>query len=378
MGHGNRGPFRRLMPEDGLLKEMLTVYRIRIKAGKQVYSQIQDGGFSLDSVSTYFAPAVGPRWLIAGGFDLTLLRNGSLGRSGPVLLAGASAGACRLAAWLQPEAEKSYLALREAYINLTYHRGDTPSAVLQSLGDVVNTYLEDDALPFVLANKKYRMAIITARARHLLASEVKWIQRFGLGLCLLLNAVRRSFLHDFVERVVFYSGAKPPSFCLRGDFSGRYVPLNEINFKHAVLASASVPLFVAGVRDIYGAPKSVYRDGGLTDYPLAQNYASAERATLFFHHQERIIPCWLDKRFSSRRPPEGVLENVLMVFPTPRFVEKLPGGKVPEREDFATFIDAPEQRMKNWRQAVDLSAPLGEEFLELVESGRIKDAVEKM
>jgi hypothetical protein len=295
-----------------------------------------------------------------------------------MLLAGASAGACRLAAWLQPEAEKSYLALREAYINLTFKRGDTPSTVLQSLGKVINSYLEDDALPFVLANKKYRLAIITARARHLLASEVKWIQRFGLGICLLMNAVHRSCLNNFVERVVFYSGAKPPYFCLRGDFSGRYVPLNEINFKHAVLSSASVPLFVAGVRDVYGAPKGVYRDGGLTDYHLAQNYASEKRVTLFFHHQERIIPCWLDKRFPSRHPPDEVLDNVLMVVPTPRFVEKLPGGKVPEREDFATFINAPEQRMKNWRQAVELSAPLGEEFLELLESGKIKDAVEKI
>ena len=88
------------------------MYSIRIKAGKQVYAAIRDGGFSLDRVSTYFAPATGPRWLVASGFDLTLLKAEVLGRSGPVLLAGSSTGACRLAAWLQPEAEKSYLALR--------------------------------------------------------------------------------------------------------------------------------------------------------------------------------------------------------------------------------------------------------------------------
>lgn len=354
------------------------MYSIRIKAGKRLCSIIRDGGFSLDSVSTYFAPAVGPRWLIAGGFDLTLMQNGILGRSGPVLLIGSSAGAFRLAAWLQPEAEKSYLALREAYINLTFKNGDAPSTVLKSLGKVINSYLEDDALPFALANKKYRLAIIATRARHLVASEVGWVQRFGLWLCFLLNAVHRSRLRDFFERVVFYSGAKPPYFCLRGDFHGRYIPLSEINFKHAVLASASIPLLVAGVRDIYGAPKGVYRDGGLADYHVAQHYAPEESVTLFFHHQERIIPCWLDKRLPSRRPPDEALENVLMVLPTARFVEKLPGGRVPEREDFVTFIDEPEARIRNWRRAVELSAPLGEEFLELVESGKIKDAVEQI
>ncbi len=354
------------------------MYNIRIKAGKRIYAMIQDGGFNLDAVSAYVAPAVGPRWLIAGGFDLTLLTKGVLGRSAPMLLVGSSAGACRFAAWLQPEAEKNYRALREAYIELTVKRDDSPAAILASLGDVINSYLEDDALPFALASKKYRLAIIAARARHLAASEVRRVQHFGLGLCFLLNALHRSFLNYFFERVVFYTGAKPPYFCFNRDFRGRYVPLDEINFKHAVMASASVPLVVAGVRDVYGAPKGVYRDGGLTDYHLSQSYAPEDGVTLFFHHQERIIPCWLDKRFPSRRPPEGSLDNVLMVFPTALFVEKLPGGKVPEREDFVTFIDDPATRIKNWRQAVELSEPLGEEFLELVESGKIKDAVEKL
>jgi hypothetical protein len=47
--------------------------RIRIKAGRKIYQLIKDGGFNFDLISTYFGPAVGPRWLIASGFDLTLL-----------------------------------------------------------------------------------------------------------------------------------------------------------------------------------------------------------------------------------------------------------------------------------------------------------------
>ena len=47
--------------------------RIRVKAGKKIYQIIKDGGFRFDAVSTYFGPAVGPRWLVASGFDLTLL-----------------------------------------------------------------------------------------------------------------------------------------------------------------------------------------------------------------------------------------------------------------------------------------------------------------
>ena len=352
---------------------------ICIKAGKRAYEIIRDGGFHFDRVSTYFGPATGPRWLVASGFDLTLLKNGLLGRSRAIHLVGSSAGAFRFAAWLQPEPEKSYRTLMESYIGITYKRTDTPATILDSMMDTVNAYIEKDALPFALANKNYRLAIITARARNIVASEVPWLQKMGLGICFAFNAVKRSYIHKFAERVVFYNGPKPPPFCFKPGFRGRYIPLNEINFKYAVAASGAIPLVVAGVRDIYGAPKGVYRDGGLIDYHLTHNYAQTkEDIVLFFNHQERIVPGWLDKRLSYRRPKEDILDNVLMIHPSYGFIAQLPGGKVPERSDFGTFIDDPAARIKNWRQAVEQAQPLGEEFLELVESKRIKDVVEKM
>ena len=51
---------------------------------------------------------------------------------------------------------------------------------------------------------------------------------------------------------------------------------------------------------------------------------------------------------------------------------------MPDRTDLVTFINDQETRIKNWRKAVELSAPLGEEFLELVESGKIRDVIEKI
>ncbi len=103
--------------------------RLCIRAGKRALEMIRDGGFRLDRVTTYVGPAVGPRWLVASGFDLTLLRNGKLGsKSRPVLLTGASAGAWRFAAWLQPEPEKSYRRLLDAYIGIPFDRRSTPSS----------------------------------------------------------------------------------------------------------------------------------------------------------------------------------------------------------------------------------------------------------
>lgn len=351
--------------------------RIRIKAGRKIYQLIKDGGFNFDLISTYFGPAVGPRWLIASGFDLTLLERCSLGRSTPVQLVGSSAGAFRFAAWLQPEAVKSYRQLMEAYIHVTYTKKDTPATTLEKITGIINAYLENDALPFALNNKKYRLTIITARSRGLIAFQNVLLQKTGLIFCFLLNYLSRENIYKFAERVVFYNASKPPAFCLKPQFRGIYVPLNEINFKYAVLASGAIPLVIEGVRDIFGAPRGVYRDGGLIDYHLTHPFASGENdIVLFFHHQERIIPGWLDKKITRRAPDPNILNNVLMVFPSQYFTESLPGGKVPDRTDLVTFIDDPQTRIRNWCKAVDLSAPLGEDFLELVESGRLRDVVE--
>ena len=351
---------------------------ICIKAGRFAYEIIKDGGFKFDSVTTYIGPAVGPRWLVASGFDLTLLQNEILGKSKPVLLAGSSAGAWRFAAWMQPGPVESYRKLMDAYISMRYDRTDTPITIQESIRNVVNTYLEDDAIPFALADKRYRLAITTARARNLFACD-GWMQKAGFGTAFLLNAMNRSWLRGFVQRVIFYTGPLPPHFCLQDHFEGQAISLNEANFKYAVLASGAIPLIITGIKNIYGAPTGTYRDGGLVDYHLNQKYAvKKEDITLFFHHQERIIPGWLDKKLKYRRPSYSALENVLMIYPSENFIQKLPGGKIPDRDDFEIFVDDPETRIKNWWRVVDLSAPLGEQFLELVESGKIRDIVERM
>jgi len=353
--------------------------QLKIKAGKNVYKAIKDGSFNFNSISAYFGAAVGPRWLLASGFDQTMLKGGYLGRSRAVSLIGASAGAWRFAAWTQPQALQSYQRLLDGYVNTRYSRRDTPQSVLEKLRDLIDDYLEDDALPFALNNKKYRLAIITARARNLVSFDAKFIQKIGLAACFLLNCLSRNNLYLFAERVVFYDGSKPPYFCLQPGYRGSYVRLNQTNFKHAVMASGAIPLVVAGVKNIYGARRGAYRDGGMIDYHLAHQFAAQQNETvLFFHHQERIIPGWLDKLLKKRVPDAETLSNVLMVYPSENFIEKLPDKKIPEREDFLTYLDDQDTRIQKWRKAVELAAPLGEEFLELVESGKLKSVAKRI
>lgn len=351
-----------------------------VRAGRRAHEIIMDGGFNFDRIVAYVAPAGGPRWLAASGFDLALLESNVLGNKKPVLLAGTSSGAWRLAAWPQPEPIRSYRTFMELYLeHSSYRRGDTPQFLLESMSEIIDAYIEEDAIPFALANKKYRLAVTTARAKNLSAFETRWIQKTGLGMTWFLNALNPAYVHWMFERVVFYYGPLPPRFCLRPGFRGKAIPLNVTNFKAAILASGAIPLVIAGLRDIYGAPTGIYRDGGIFDYHLNHEYTNREgEITLFFNHQERIVPGWLDKRLKSRRPSGSILEDVLMIYPSEQFVTKLPGGRVPDREDFVLYIDDPATRQNNWRKAVELCASFGEQFLEMMESGKVREVLGRL
>jgi len=133
------------------------------------------------------------------------------------------------------------------------------------------------------------------------------------------------------------------------------------------------------VSDIYGAPRGVYRDGGIIDYHIDHNYAAKEDdVTLIVHHEDRVIPGWLDKKIKGRRPSAGALDNLLLIAPSPEFMQTFPGGKIPDRDDFLTFIDDPAGRILNWRKVVEICAPLGEECIDLVDSGKIRRIAEPL
>jgi len=58
--------------------------------------------------------------------------------------------------------------------------------------------------------------------------------------------------------------------------------------------------------------------------------------------------------------------------PSKKFIESLPYGKIPDRNDFYLFKGRDKERISYWLEAVEMSRALGDEFLEIVESGKIR------
>jgi len=62
---------------------------------------------------------------------------------------------------------------------------------------------------------------------------------------------------------------------------------------------------------------------------------------------------------------------VLLLAPSREYLARLPHGKLPDRSDFKRYLGDDAGRERYWRQAMAESVRLGDEFLELVDSGRL-------
>jgi hypothetical protein len=137
-----------------------------------------------------------------------------------------------------------------------------------------------------------------------------------------------------------------------------------------LLASGSIPMVMQGVRDLPGAGAGTYRDGGLLDYHLDLPY-HGDDIVLYPHFTDRVIPGWFDKSLPWRHSSPQGLRDVLLVAPSRDYLARLPYGKLPDRSDFKRFMGDDTRRNQYWQTAMNESQRLGDEFLELADSGRL-------
>ncbi len=270
----------------------------------------------------------------------------------------------------------AYEKLRIGYSRNTFTITDTAQTISDTLARNVNDFISDRDIPFILGNHRFDLAVHTVRTIGPASSENKRIQGLALLGTALGNVATPRAMDVWFHRTVFYSGVREPEF-LRRSFRGSAHRLSAENIRQVGLATGSLPYLIRGVHDIPGGRKGVYRDGGLIDYQLNQDYCPGpESLTLFFHYRERIVPGWFDKALKWRKPAAAAMDRVLQVYPGPDFVDLLPDRRIPDRKDFTMFVDNPAERIRRWDEVSKVSEILGQEFLEDVESSRIRELVE--
>jgi hypothetical protein len=339
-----------------------------IYAGQKAIDLIEENGLKPEIVDTVVGAAGGPKWLVLNGLDRALFFFWLNRRKQPLTLVGSSIGAWRFSAIAQ--GEDAYNAFESAYINQSYTSRPSPADVTEKSLQILDTYLKEENISRILEHPYMRLCLLSAYCRWPFSRDDIPSIAFGMILAPIINAMKRTFLKIFFSRALFHDPRIEPSFSKLVDFPLQKIALTAENIQQAILASGSIPLVMDGVRDIQGARKGMYRDGGLVDYHIAFPFKN-NRIVLYPHYANAIIPGWFDKILPWREPEPENLENVVVLCPSDEFVARLPYSKIPTRKDFRLFWRRDRERIIYWNQVVEESSVLGEEFLSYVACGDI-------
>ncbi|WP_417515440.1 patatin-like phospholipase family protein [Marinobacter sp.] len=350
---------------------------LTIRAGRRTLQRLQEKPLTPDDVHVIPGAAGGPKALGLSGLDKAIFGDWLPQVEQERSLIGSSIGSWRFAAIASSDNPRVQLTrLAELYTSQRFSKGVSAAEVTrQSI-----LFLEEligGREDYILQHPWYRLNVVVVRTFGMLEPESR--ARLGLGLmsAISANMVGRRHLGRFMERGILHDARLKAPLSPLTDFPSHEIPLSRENLLPALLASASIPMVMSGVRDIPGAPTGIYRDGGLLDYHLDLPYEQPG-VILYPHFTDRVVPGWFDKTLPWRRGDATRLQDVLLVTPSPDYLERLPDGKLPDRKDFETYAGNDDGRERSWRKAIAESERMGDEFLELLATGRLMDVLQPL
>lgn len=341
------------------------------RAGPAATRLIRERGLRPEDIRVIAGASGGPKWLVLGGIDRAIVGELLPRLATPVHLIGSSIGAWRFACYAQSDASAALARFEQAYLAQRYSPRPERAEITRVCAGILEHLLGPAGSSEIVSHPRLRSHVMTVRSRAPTASDRRAALAAGLLLAALANLVSRRALGLFFERALFHDPRDAPPFLDPPGLPLRKVALTERNLRPAVLATGAIPMVLEGVSEVSDAPPGIYRDGGVIDYHLDLPLSGHDGIALYPHFYGRMIPGWFDKKLAWRRPHPANVERVLIVSPSPRFVARLPGGKIPDRGDFAK-LPQPE-RIARWQRVVAESRRLGDEFLETMQGERVAE-----
>ncbi|MFI5307621.1 MAG: patatin-like phospholipase family protein [Polyangiales bacterium] len=336
---------------------------LSVRAGRRARTVLAERGFVPELFTTWLGASGGPKWLVLYGLDQVLAERWLRPGHGQVALVGSSIGSWRHACLAQRDPLAAIERFREAYVAQRYRGEPTPAEVSEQAAVILEHVLGSTGVQEILAHEGLQTHVVVAHCRGMLASERRALLALGLGAAAASNFVSRRALGLHLSRAMFHTGVEAAVTMHR--FATHEVALNGENLHPALMASGAIPLVLAGVANISGAPPGVYRDGGVVDYHFDFHMTRPEGLCLYPHFSHSIVPGWFDKYVPWRRLTGPALDDVVMLGPSQQLVAGLPNGKIPDRSDFRTMKY--EERLRAWQRVTDESRRMGDALLRLLD-----------
>ena len=349
---------------------------IEIFAGDKAAEIIQDKGLNENDIKAIVGASGGPKFLILSGLDKIILNRWFKKRSETLIFLGSSIGAWRGAAFASKDPIKYLETFTESYLKQRYTKKPSYQDLTDESLRIINDFIKDSDVDYILNKSKVRLNIISAKCKGLASYDNRLALSLSFIPAIFLNMASRKLLLKIYHRTLFYDKREMPAFIDTFKPANRVTLTNE-NFKQALLSSGSIPFVMEGIKNIPGAPSGTYRDGGLTDYHINIDFKIDDKIVLFPHFSSRVIPGWLDKKIVWRKPNREFFSNTLLVAPSEKFIASLSMKKIPDRTDFKTFFQRDDERLKYWNEVIEKSNIVGEEFMEAVQSGKIKGIMKR-
>jgi hypothetical protein len=328
---------------------------------------VREQGFSIERIGTLAGASGGAKWLVLSHVDRVIARQLLPKLAGPVHLIGSSIGSWRHACYAQSDPLAAIDRFENAYLEQSYSPDPDLREITDKGREILQHIFGESGTEEIVSHPILRTHIMTVRCGFLTASDSRLPLGIGLSLAAAANLISRRALGAFFSRSLFYDPRDlPPFFDARG-FPLERTTLSVYNIVDAMAASGSVPLVIGGVRDIEGARQGVYRDGGIIDYHLDLPLSEPDRLTLFPHFIGHLIPGWFDKKLPWRKPAPPHVDRTILVCPSPEFVARLPGAKIPDRTDFTTMTQ--ELRIQSWTRAVSACQELADDLADVLDKG---------
>ena len=341
---------------------------IEIYAGDNALKTIQEHGFKQELFTNFLGASGGPKWFTLFGLDKYLFGDFFKDRTTELNLIGSSAGAFRAACLAQHDPVAAISRLADKYAHTVYSDKPSVGDISKSAFDMLDHLFDKTGIDDLLKNDIFKAHFIVTKTKGLTSFENPIAQGVGLFGSMMLNKIDRRLLSWQYERYIYRPSSSNIFIKDPYNFKSHYIDFTKENLSDALLASGSIPMVMSGIRNIANSPKGTYRDGGIIDYHFDfelcdENKAKAKGLTLYPHFSDQPKAGWFDKNSSRQVLEKNYLDTVMLV-PSTGFIESLPFGKIPDRNDFKN-LDA-QTRIKYWLKVLSETDRLAEKLNELI------------
>ncbi len=330
---------------------------LKAKVGKKALPKLLEGGLRPEMVSCFSAAAGGPKWIILYELDKYLMDEFFNDHAHKIHFLGGSIGAWRSMCFILDDHSEAIERLRDGYLNQRYDSPFSPTEISNTIHKIIEDALGEQGQDAILNHPTRKLHISTTRADFTSIDKSDFLLKSRFAFIALGNMFYRRSMNFSLSRHFFSTSTDQiiSDDGIRSQFS----QLNKENLMPALRASGAIPLSMRPI-EINGIE---HWDGGIIDYHLDLKYRDIDGVVLYPHFLPFIRPGWFDKWTKLRYSRHH--KNTVLLYPGNEFIEKMPDRKLTSLQDFYTYKNDQDIRIKKWYEASDLGKYLVDDFEKL-------------